>query len=321
MNWLVLTDKSYILEKVIKMRETFELPFSLIGVKIPRYEELPQIPLPEGIQITVGIPVWNRGTKPEVNPDEAIVIGCVESILDQKFPRSAYEVILVDDASSDDSWNAIVKLCEENPSFNIRGYRRPESTTFSPGAPFNIAMTQGLGWIYVFNQPDLIWPTQNFECMWRHHHAMDGLYLVPKNIGVQNVDNEAAESLINAHEWAALPSLNLKPWHFPHEWGASIRMKYLKSTRGYDEGIWVEPCDVELCCRLNLCYDILFGEDIDHITVHRHVPGIKRGGEGHENPDYVFGPGHDNKNPGGWGVPPDDVVMTPAMKEAMPCEY
>ena len=299
------------------MHETYELPFSLTGVKIPSYKELPQYMLPDEIQITVGIPVWNRGTKPEVNPDEAIVRGCVESILDQNFPKSAYEIVLVDDASSDDSWDTIVDLCKKHPSYNIRGYRRPESTTFSPGAPFNIAMTQGVGWIYVFNQPDLVWPTDNFECMWRHHNSMDSLYLIPRNVGVNAETSGPAEIYINTHQWKQLMSLNLKPWELTHEWGASIRMKYLQSTRGYDEGIWVEPCDAELFCRLNLCYDILFGTDGDHTTVHRHVPGIKRGGEGRVNPNHVFAPSIDDKNRDGWGVPPDDVVMTTAMVEAL----
>lgn len=299
------------------IEETFKLPFDLKGVKVPSYRELPHPVIPREIQITVGVPVWNRGTKPEVNPDEAIVRGCVESILDQKFPKSAYEIILVDDASSDDSWDTIVDLCKKHPSYNIRGYRRPETTTFSPGAPFNIAMTQGLGWIYVFNQPDLIWPTDNFECMWRHHNARDSLYLVPKNLGVQAHVNNLAEILINTHQWKELSLLDLNPWNFPHEWGASIRMEYLHSTRGYDETLWLEPCDVELFCRLNLCYNILFAEDTEHITVHRNVPGAKRGGEGHENPDHVWGPGHDNKNPDGWGIPPEKVVMSEAMKEVL----
>jgi len=299
------------------MEETFELPFSLRGIKVPSYQELPAPQITKGIQITVGIPVWNRGTKPEVNPDEAILEGCVESILDQRFPRDAYEIILVDDASNDDSWDMIVELCEDYPSYNIRGYRRPVSTTFSPGAPFNIAMSQGLGWIYVFNQPDLVWPTENFHCMWRHHNARERLYLVPKNLGVSGGVNHAAEDYVNKHQWEELLSLELNPWHFPHEWGASIRMEYLKSMRGYDESLWLEPCDVELQCRLNLCYNICYAEDVEHITVHRHVPGIKRGGEGHENPDHRWGPQIDNKNPEGWGVPPDEVVMTKAMKEVL----
>lgn len=294
----------------------FDLPFGLKGIKIPNYRELPHPEVPKNIQITVGIPVWNRGTKPEVC-HEPIVRGCVESILDQNFPKEAYEVICVDDASSDDSWEAIAKLCEDYPSHNIRGYRRPKSTTSNPGAPFNIAMTQGKGWIYVFNQPDLVYPTENFVCMWRHHKAREGLYLIPKNLGVTPELSAIAEQFVAKHEWPKLPSLNLTPWQLTHEWGASIRMSYLREIRGYDESIWLEPCDAELMCRLNLVKNIRFAVDNEHVTVHRNVPGIKRGGEGHVNPDHVWGPQRNDKNPTAWGVPPKEVVMTEAMKEVL----
>jgi len=153
--------------------------------------------------------------------------------------------------------------------------------------------------------------------MWRHHKARDGIYLVPKNLGIRGDINNAAEIYINAHLWEKLLELELNPWHFPHEWGASIRMKYLRKTRGYDETLWLEPCDVELFCRLNLCYHIVFAEDVGHITVHRNVPGAKRGGEGHQNPDHVFNPFEPTKNLDGWGIPPDEMVMTKAMKEVL----
>lgn len=298
------------------MSEIFELPFGCKGIKVPSYHELPHPEVPKSIQITVGVPVWNRGTKPEIC-GEPIVRGCVESILGQKFPKESYEVILVDDASNDDSWEAIVKLCEDYPNYNIRGYRRSESTTFNPGAPFNIAMTQGKGWIYVFNQPDLVWPTENFEAIWRHHNAREKLYLVPKNFGVRPEINDPAEAFIARHEWAKLLSLNLNPWHFPHEWGASIRMNYLHQIRGYDERLWLEPCDVELFCRLNLVLGILFAEEAGHVTVHRNVPGIKRGGEGYINPNHVWSPHLNNKNLDGWGNPPKECVMTETMKRVL----
>ena len=60
------------------------------------------------VKISIIVPVYNA---------EEYLDRCLHSVLDQEFP--SFEVILVDDGSTDSSWKIIKELSERNR--NIRG--------------------------------------------------------------------------------------------------------------------------------------------------------------------------------------------------------
>lgn len=91
--------------------------------------------------ISVVIPVYNR---------EDFLEGCINSVLDQKDPGCTYEVIVVDDGSTDGSSEVLKKFGNK-----IR-YKRIENSG-RPAVPRNVGIKMAKGEYIAFQDSDDLW--------------------------------------------------------------------------------------------------------------------------------------------------------------------
>jgi len=91
---------------------------------------------------SIVVPTWNRG---------AIIEETVHSLLDQDFPHSQYEIIIVDDGSTDDTLERLQSF-----SSRIRVLRQPKSGT---AAARNLGIQNANGdYIASFDSDDILAP-------------------------------------------------------------------------------------------------------------------------------------------------------------------
>lgn len=251
------------------------LPFDQCGLTIPGWRELPIPDVPAKVQITVGIPLYKNVEALE---------GCVESIVKQRFPKEAYEIIIVCEPGDEDNWEEAERMVERYPEHNIIAYDRRDAPHHgNPSKAFNVAIRQGRGWIFISNQHHMYWNTTEYlRIVWIHHNARKNIYLVPNT-------------------FCEHPNGYLELREHPHEWGSSMRMEHLHKIHGYDEAILGQPSDVCLFCRLTRI-GVVYVRDDEFQNIHRPYSSLGSfpmpEGTGYAwNPDdYVK-----NKN-GKWGL-------------------
>lgn len=243
-------------------RADYLTPFEMYGIHIPDWQSLPSVPIPDGVQISICVPIWNRGRLLELS---------LRSIFKQDFPRHAYEVIFVDDASNDNTRNVMENICRNYGEYNIRAFFRDHTTTNNDSPGLNIAFRRAKGWIVMINQIDLLHVGELLQAVWRHHNTRDHLFLVPKAYLVRSeyccvtedthnlIDVKDIDTMCYPHDYQ----------FFPHEWGASIRKEYLLNINGRDERyIGADSGHIDFMARL-MRMRVTIGEDPAMTIVHR----------------------------------------------------
>ncbi len=105
------------------------------------------------VKVSVVVPVFNPGS----NIDK-----CIESLIDQSLPRDEYEVIFVDDGSTDETPARLDDLAAEHP--HVRVEHIPNSGW--PGKPRNIGIEMARGeFVYFVDNDD-----------WVGHEALERMY-------------------------------------------------------------------------------------------------------------------------------------------------
>jgi glycosyltransferase involved in cell wall biosynthesis len=99
------------------------------------------------IKLSVVIPVYNR---------EAYIVDCVNSVLNQKNPGCAYEVIVVDDGSTDNSAELLKQFGTKITFRSIKGSTRP-------AVPRNIGIGLAKGEYIAFQDSDDLWVPNKLE--------------------------------------------------------------------------------------------------------------------------------------------------------------
>ncbi|MFD2080842.1 Glycosyltransferase involved in cell wall bisynthesis [Actinopolymorpha cephalotaxi] len=99
-----------------------------------------------GVKISVVVPVFNG----------ADYLGeCAESVLTQTMPRGDYELVFVDDGSTDETPQLLAALAEREQA--VRAVHHPPSG--GPGAPRNAGVEQAAGeYVYFLDQDDRLAP-------------------------------------------------------------------------------------------------------------------------------------------------------------------
>lgn len=243
-------------------RSDYITPFEMYGIHIPSYKDLPKVPVPDGIQISICVPLWNRARLLDLS---------LRSIFRQNFPRHAYEVILVDDASSDNTRDAVDSACRNYSEYNIKAFFREKTTTYNDTGPLNIAFREAAGWILIINQIDLLHVGEFLEATWRHHNARNHLFLCPKAYLVRSEYSPAVEDRHNLVEYGDLNSMCFPHEYkfFPHEWGASIRKEHIMKINGRDERyIGADSGHMDFLARL-MRIRVVVAEDPTMAIVHR----------------------------------------------------
>jgi glycosyltransferase involved in cell wall biosynthesis len=112
------------------------------------------------LKVSVVVPVYNTGR---------YVDECAPSLLGQSLPADEYEVIYVDDGSTDDTLVRLEKLATEHP--NVHVHSQPNSGW--PGKPRNVGMSHAQGeYIQFVDHDDLLGP-EALERLYEHAKRND----------------------------------------------------------------------------------------------------------------------------------------------------
>ncbi|MEU2426182.1 glycosyltransferase family A protein [Streptomyces sp. NPDC007851] len=107
------------------------------------------------VKVSVIVPVYNTGK---------YVDECAPSLLEQSLPADEYEVIYVDDGSTDDTLSRLEKIAAGHP--NVRVHTQPNSGW--PGAPRNLGMRHARGeYIQFVDHDDKLGP-EALERLYEH---------------------------------------------------------------------------------------------------------------------------------------------------------
>ena len=98
------------------------------------------------VKVSVIVPVYNTGR---------YVDECAPSLLGQSLPADEYEVIYVDDGSTDDTLSRLETIAAGHR--NVRVYTQPNSGW--PGAPRNLGMKHAQGeYVQFVDHDDMLGP-------------------------------------------------------------------------------------------------------------------------------------------------------------------
>ncbi|MET7685561.1 glycosyltransferase family A protein [Streptomyces sp. NPDC005423] len=112
------------------------------------------------VKVSVIVPVYNTGK---------YVDECAPSLLEQSLPADEYEVIYVDDGSTDDTLARLKKISAMNP--NVQVHTQPNSGW--PGAPRNLGMRHARGeYIQFVDHDDKLGP-EALERLYEHARRND----------------------------------------------------------------------------------------------------------------------------------------------------
>ncbi|MFF3191672.1 glycosyltransferase family 2 protein [Streptomyces misionensis] len=112
------------------------------------------------VKVSVVVPVYNTGR---------YVDECAPSLLGQSLPADEYEVIYVDDGSTDDTLARLEKIAANHP--NVQVHSRPNSGW--PGAPRNLGMRHARGeYIQFVDHDDTLGP-EALERLYEHAKRND----------------------------------------------------------------------------------------------------------------------------------------------------
>jgi glycosyltransferase involved in cell wall biosynthesis len=104
----------------------------------------PTAPAPDGVKVSVVIPVYNPG---------AYLERCVSSLLGQSLPAGEFEVVFVDDGSTDESPARLDELAAAHP--HLRVIHQPNSGW--PGKPRNVGIDAARGrYVYFMDHDDAL---------------------------------------------------------------------------------------------------------------------------------------------------------------------
>ncbi|MES5823460.1 glycosyltransferase family 2 protein [Streptomyces sp. RG80] len=119
------------------------------------------------IKVSVIVPVYNTGK---------YVDECAPSLLGQSLPADEYEVIYVDDGSTDDTLGRLEKIAAAHP--NVQVHTRPNSGW--PGAPRNHGMRHATGeYIQFVDHDDTLGP-EALERLYEHAKRNDADVVIGK---------------------------------------------------------------------------------------------------------------------------------------------
>ena len=129
----------------------------------------------KNIYFSVIIPSYNSQSE---------LINSLKNLTLQDFPRDQYEIIAVDDGSSDDTKQALSKFVQQHPSLNIKALyfprvieRKTGDSRFRAGLARNLGAKHSLGKILAFLDSDILTPPDYLTRLKKEHEKADLILL------------------------------------------------------------------------------------------------------------------------------------------------
>jgi len=242
--------------------------YSLPSVNLGGYAHLPMPQLPDKIVISVVAPLYNRAP---------ILESSLHTYLVQNFPKENYEIILIDDASTDNTREVAEQIIKKYPEYNIRFYFLNHTRTYNNIFGSNCGYKKSLGEIIMNTHMDVVISSNVFISAWKHLHPtwMPYLWLNPQHHGENPEQKQRFKNFMDNQEYDRLWEASI-PWEliyhppgFPTEFAGCVRKEHLMKIGGNDERIMKAPGDVDQWCRLQHGAGVIYGKDTSVKSVHR----------------------------------------------------
>jgi len=181
-----------------------------------------------GTKVSVVVPVHNT---------EPYLRDCLDSLLAQDLPATDFEVVAVDDGSTDASGTVLDRYAEQHP--NVRVLHQENSGW--PGQPRNVGLTASRGTYVFFADSDDVLAPQALRRMYEFAHKHDSDVVVPKMVpltGASGPDYVWRRTQVDADLRRAI--LTLGPWKlFRREFLDERGLRFPEGKVRLEDGIFV----------------------------------------------------------------------------------
>jgi len=218
------------------------------------------------LKISVIIPSKNRAEQIEI---------CLKALEQQTLSRELFEILVVDDGSTDNTLSIIKDLQQKSPDLKVKivSTNRKEDT-FKAGFARNFGANQASGEILLFLDSDIIAEPHLLENHLSHYHEGDNITVIGYRFGIIFPFQYIAKDLVRKHQLYNLKDIpllydiresndarfvlengiindNLHPWRYYHSHNISVKKADFLKVSGFDESFvgWGDE-DLELGYRL-----------------------------------------------------------------------
>ena len=192
-NWLYFPYKKHLFDSFLSPRQVYNFikkcpkipiyPTEIYDSRIPQDMDLEpciqpfaQNKLPDNkIYFSVIIPSYNS---------KAQLINTLKHLAKQVFPRNEYEVIAVDDGSSDNTRQALADFVKQHPGLNITALHFPRvierktgDSRFRAGLARNLGVKHSSGKLLAFLDSDILTPPDYLTKLKKEHEKADLILL------------------------------------------------------------------------------------------------------------------------------------------------
>ena len=167
-------------------------------------------------------------------------------LLTQSFDLSAYEIIVINDGSTDSTAVYMKNMVKNFPNIHYM-----ETQNGGPAKARNKGVAMAKGQIIAFTDDDCLADYHWLENIWRHFQDEELIAIQGKTITNINAVTPLTHQVINEYGDTSIPTCN-----------AAYRKATLESLGGFDEGFPFQNEDADLAWRARESGKVIFAEDV-----------------------------------------------------------